>query len=401
MASTDKIIILLDTIFKNGSITHNELKSLGFNKQEINEFVSSGLLKHDKNLRINPFGNQAYFFSDLDVLYERILKLSDAKKQEEFLINLFSLNYNNKDYLLTILRLSYKHKLYDMLFDSVSKLKEFDKEKNNMILLTMLLPYITKIPPRLNCETDIDLPLHIKLDSLYYEGDLPSSISETLSNIIQAINFGINKRKKEILNLILSDNFNELKNYSVDKQMNSKPFDIEVLIYYVNEQILNIQKGISPKRGEINDDSLQALIYSNNFRSALKKYRRMLVSKKMDVDSNPLIVILEKVIKLTNDFMYDDEDERIYNIAKYVSSVDDINLICEEYFLNYEEKVHLILILVKQALNNQNKKFALHLLGLLDSEYIVLTNNNLHVMYQEIMRILHTPSKPDHLLKKN
>ena len=42
----------------------------------------------------------------------------------------------------------------------------------------------------------------------------------------------------------------------------------------------------------------------------------MLVSKKMDVDSNPLIVILEKVIKLTNDFMYDDEYERIYNKRK-------------------------------------------------------------------------------------
>ena len=396
MISQDDFIKVMQLLFEKKKISEKEFKTFGLSKTDISCLLDNKIIYRDKN---SGLFNSVFIVGDLFSIYEFIIKINNTNVKEKLLYNLLLLGFNSLEHILTIIEISFKSRNYNLLFEAIKILINNEKYNKDMNVLLFLLTYITKIPPQFILDTD-DIPIKFDFYGLSLIDEYETPLYSLFSNLILVIDHNIQRRKRELLKYINDEDFDAINNFKIDISMECKISDYEKCILYINDQILNIKKGIFPKVNSSTSENIEILISNNDFVKALKIYRRRLKRKNIAAENDPLVRILEKIVIILHDFNFDNE-ERIINISKYVSTEDDIDLICEAFSLNLEERVYLILVLAKNALANQNKKFVFYLLELLNDKFVICKNPKLHLIYNEIEENLYKNTKDGNVLKKD
>lgn len=285
MELTD-IITVYGEIINKQEVPFKDLKAKKIAKNVVKKMLNLHMIDISSNSRvINP----VYVMGDLNLLYETSLKTEDYKIREIINRYLFLNGFITLPLCLELLVMTIRKRDYDFLFEVLFKVKELygENEELNKEIMDLLyeLSFITRLPPILN-------------EQIMNYKKKENTTSILLSNIKCYVHSAkrllFSKRDKEISRCLNNNDYLALKNFLENEESKfSNLRKNDMLILHVIREIINLLK---IKKLEIRNGSfasLDELIYSNNFKKALKVIKRKKQRKSFIIDDN-LAKILEK-----------------------------------------------------------------------------------------------------------
>lgn len=277
--------IYLEIINKH-EVSFRDLKEKKIDKKIVKEMLNLHMIDISSNSRvINPI----YIMGDLNKLYETCLKIDDYKIKEIINRYLFLNGFITLPLCLELLMMAFKKRDYDFLFEVLFKIKDMYKEnaeiKEEITTLLYELSFITKLPPLLNEQ----------IANYKKEKKTCILLSDINDKVRDAKKLLFSKRDKDISRLLNNNDFLLLKNYLENEE--SKCGNLrksDKLILYITTQIIKFLKTKKLETSVSSSNSLESLIYSNNFKKAYKMVKRKLGRKSFEIDNN-LYEILERI----------------------------------------------------------------------------------------------------------
>lgn len=277
--------IYLEIINKH-EVSFRDLKEKKIAKKIVKEMLNLHMIDISSNSRvINP----VFIMGDLNKLYEVGLNIDDYKIKEIINRYLFLNGFITLPVCLELLMMTFKKRDYDFLFDVLFKIKELYQEnveiKEEITILLYELSFITKLPPLLNEQ----------IANYKKEKKTCILLSDIKDKVRDAKKLLFSKRDKDISRLLNNNDFLLLKNYLENEE--SKCGNLrksDKLILYITTQIIIFLKTKKLETSVSSSNSLESLIYSNNFKKAYKMVKRKLGRKSFEIDNN-LYEILERI----------------------------------------------------------------------------------------------------------
>lgn len=285
MELTD-IITVYGEIINKQEVSFKDLKAKKIAKIVVKKMLNLHMIDISSNSRvINP----VYVMGDLNLLYETSLKTDDYKIREIINRYLFLNGFITLPLCLELLGMTIRKRDYDFLFEVLFKVKELygENEELNKEIRDLLdeLSFITRLPPILNEQI---------MNYKKKENTTSILLSDIKGYVHSAKRLLFSKRDKEISRYLDNNDYLALKNFLENEESKfSNLRKNDMLILHVVREIINLLK---MKKLEIRNGSfasLDELIYSNNFKKALKVIKRKKQRKSFIIDDN-LAKILEK-----------------------------------------------------------------------------------------------------------
>ncbi len=351
MVNYQEIIKTYKLLIVRNNISYKELKSNNISPRCVKHMLSLQMIeKKPKTSLINPI----YQIKDLTKLYEITYKC-DFKDKEIFLRYLYDLNYYTYDLYIELLKIAFKKKDYDLLFDIIDKIilnyNNNNSIQNGITSILYTLSFITKIPPKYNNR----IKKNINEDNI---DDNLASFKITLLESQKAL---IHKRNNTIKRLISNNEFQNLSSFlEIESEKVTSLGTIYELIKYINETILRLFKGEKIWIKNTTELNISTLIYSNNFNIALKLY--IIIQNKLNLNDDNLKVILEKIV-LISKMMSNITDDDLKQIADLISDEFTVDKVANLFKLSLEDKTIVTLYVIRKALINDNTKLAQSLLN--------------------------------------